>query len=171
MSAPWLSVELDDGDILAAIDRVLAFLEDPSPLMADIGTQLQGNVQARFTSKTDPEGQPWAPLSPTTRAIYESEWFKARNPAFKNGIPGSLLQRTNLMRASLAFNAGAEGLDIGFSRGTAGNKWQVSMLHEWGTATMPRRGLLVADPKTGTLGPGDQADVLRLVNNALSQLL
>lgn len=171
MSSLQLTVDLDDEAILAALDRVLAFLEQPTGLMDEVGAQLQANVAMRFVTKTDPSGQAWAPLSPTTRAIYESEWFKARNPAFKAGIPGSLLQRTNLMRASLAYNANPEALEIGFSRGTKGNTWQVAMLHEWGTTKMPRRGVLTADPATGRLGAEDQADVLRIVNGALSQLL
>lgn len=165
---PVLTVDLADEQLLGAIDRVLALLDDPSPLLRQVGQQLQANIDARFVSKTDPLGQPWAPLSPTTREIYASEWFKARNPQAGSG---SLLQMTNQMRISLGFNAGPEALEIGFSRGTKDNRWQVAMLHEWGTTRMPRRGLLTADPDSGTLGPADQADVLRIVNGAIAQLL
>lgn len=162
--------EWSDAELLAALDRLIGALAEPAPLLQDIGDRLEANVALRFETKTDPEGKPWDPISPTTVEIYESEWFKARNPAFKNGIPGSLLQRTNAMRQSLAFNVTDAGLELGFSRATNGGKWQVAMLHEFGTVKMPRRGLLTADPETGKLSASDEADVLATINAHLSDL-
>lgn len=159
-----LQIELSDQALLQAIDDALALLAHPAQMMDDIGAQIEANAELRFDTKTDPNGQPWAPLSPTTVEIYESDWFKALNPDFKDGIPGSLLQRTNALRRSLTHNASDDWVDVGTSRPTRGGKWQIGLLHEWGTKTMPRRGILTADPEAGTLGAGDQADVLAVVS-------
>lgn len=162
--------ELDDAALLAAIDRMLAVLAQPAELMREVGAKLETNAQQRFDSHTDPSGQPWAPLAWNTIQIYRSAWFIKRNPEFKGGIPGSLLQHTNALRRSLAFNAGDDWVEIGTLRTVPGRSqptWQVGWLHETGTRTMPPRRILTADPATGTLGAGDQADVLAIVNGAL----
>lgn len=165
--ARQFQIELEDARILAAIDRALAVLQQPGELMQDIGAKIEANANLRWETKTDPTGQAWAPLSPATKAIYESDWFIERNPAFKGGIPGSLLERTRQLRASLAYNAGADYVEIGTSRQVGKKRWQVGALHEWGTTKMSRRGILTANPNTGELGAGDQADVLAIVSAAL----
>ena len=142
-------------------------VRDGYGLLDELGAKLESNANLRFDTKTDPSGQPWAPLSPATKAIYESDWFIERNPAFKGGIPGSLLERTRQLRASLAYNVGADFVDVGTSRKVGRKGWQVGFLMETGTTRMPRRGILVANPETGQLGAGDQADVLAIVNSAL----
>ena len=166
-----LVTELQDEEMLAAIDRALQLLQQPGDLMEDIGAKIEANAELRFDEKVDPTGAPWAPLSPATVAIYESPWFIERNPAFQGGIPGTLLERTRQLRASLAHNAGVDYVEIGTSRQVGKKKWQVGALHEWGTEKMPRRGILTANPQRGELGAGDQADVLAIVNAALSSAL
>lgn len=161
--ATSLLIELQDEQLLAAIDRALAMLEHPVAMMEDIGAKLESNINLRFDAKVDPTGAAWAPLSPVT----VNYWYAEKYP---DGIPGSLLERTRLLRNSLAYNAGDDFVEIGTSRRVPGKSepfWQVGMLHEFGTTTMPRRGILTADPKTGELGADDQADVLAIVNDAL----
>lgn len=164
-------VELQDDEMLAAIDRAIALLEQPGQMMEDIGARIEANAELRFETKTDPKGDPWAPLSPATIEIYNSEWFIKQNPAFAGGIPGSLLERTRQLRASLAHNAGVDYVEIGTSRQVGKKAWQVGALHEWGTEKMPRRGILTADPDAGELGAADQADVLDIVSAALGAAL
>lgn len=132
-------------------------------MMEDIGAKLESNINLRFDAKVDPTGAPWAPLSPVT----VNYWYAEKYP---DGIPGSLLERTRLLRNSLAYNAGEDFVEVGTSRRVPGKSqpfWQVGMLHEFGTTIMPRRGILTADPKTGQLGADDQADVLAIVNDVL----
>lgn len=163
-----LLFELQDDELRRAIGNALALLQRPRPIMDAIGARLKTNAELRFDAKRDPAGQAWAPLSPKTIAIYQSEWFIKQNPAFAGGIPGSLLERTRLLRASLGYNASDDAVEIGTSRATAGGKWQIGWLHETGTRRMTRRGFLVADPKTGELSPGDTEDILEVVVAAIS---
>jgi phage virion morphogenesis protein len=167
---PLISIEWDADGALAALDRIIDGLANPRPLMQDVADELKVEIGRRFQTKTDPEGNAWAPISEATKQIYQSDWFIKRNPAFKGGIPGSLLQRTNALRGSLTHNINEDGVEVGFARATAGGKWEVAMLHEFGTAKMPRRGLMTADPKTGKLGADDEALVLAAVNGYLEGL-
>lgn len=170
------NVTLDNAQLLRAIDAAIARLANPRELLDEIGAAIEGNAQLRFKTKRDPLGVPWPALSPTTIEIYESDWFKARNPKFKarnpkfkNGIPGTLLERTRELRNSLAYNTGADWVEIGTNRATKGGKWQIGMLHEWGTVKMPRRGLLTADPETGTLAASDETEILAIVQRAMDE--
>lgn len=167
MTDPLANITLDAAPLLRAIDAAIAVLAQPRALMDEIGADFEAKANLRFETKRDPTGQAWAPLSQATKDIYESEWFIKRNPAFKGGIPGSLLERTRQLRNSLGYNTGPDWVEIGTSRATKGNAWQIGMLHEFGTEKMPRRGLLTADPETGTLAPADEADILALVQQAM----
>ena len=164
-----VNIEFDDRAMLLAIARALQTLAHPRAMLAQIGAKMEANAQQRFASRTDPSGAAWPALAPATVAIYSSAWFIKHNPAFKGGLPGSLLTRTNQLRQSLAFNASDDALEIGTSRATKGGKWQVGFLHEFGTAKMPRRALLTANAKTGELGAQDRADMLAIVAQTLGR--
>jgi phage virion morphogenesis protein len=161
--------ELADEAIVAALDRVIAALENPAPMYERMGGFMERAVQARFDSKTAPDGSAWAPLSPTTIAIYGSDWFKALNPEFKDGIPGTLLERTRLLRESVSYNFGEDFLEVGTSRKVGA--WQIGLLHETGTRKMPARRLLTKNPDTGELGDADAAGLLRIIDGFISGAL
>lgn len=148
------------GLVADAIDQ----LEHPADLLDAIGARLEANIEERFDTRTDPNGAPWAPLSPATVAIYLRQ--------YGGNIPGALLQRSRLMRASLARNVTDDYVEVGMSRQTSNGRWQVPLLHEFGTRRfgrqyMPRRGLLTADPQAGTLGAQDRADIEGIVQRLL----
>jgi len=167
-----LRIELEDAELLRSINAAIAMLESPRDLMVRIGDKLEESVFRRFSDKTDPDGVSWPPLSPATRDINGSDWFQQRNRAFAGGTPGTLLQRTNQLLTSLNYNAGDDWLEIGTSRqvvGKGGRAWQVGLLHEFGTATMPRRGFLTADPQSGRLGAEDEATVLDIIRQMIGE--
>jgi phage virion morphogenesis protein len=154
--ADGLRVEIRDAELRRALARAIDGLEHPGDLLARIGAVLERNVQLRFETKTDPDGVPWLPIAPRTRKRYETRYDGA--------IPGSLLERTGHMRASLAVNATDDFVEIGFADAKAA--W-----HETGTQRMPRRAMLLGDWVSGRLGAVDQADVLSEVNDYLGALL
>jgi len=161
--ADVVTIELQDRALLRAIGNMLALMESPRRLMDEIGAAIEKRAQQRFDTKTDPSGVPWPPLAKSTVDF----WYAKKYP---DGIPGSLMERTGLLRASLAHNAGDDWVDIGTSREVPGKSrptWQVGFLHEWGTRIMPPRRILTADPETGTLGAGDQEAVLQVISRWL----
>ncbi|WP_310463263.1 phage virion morphogenesis protein [Sphaerotilus sp.] len=181
-----LTINIDgDGNIARRLDEVISALSHPMPMMAAIGARIEANINLRFETKTDPSGAPWAPISPLTSQFYalggagdpgagkpsKERWGAFRKGELQAELPGSLLERTRLMRQSLAHNPADFSVEIGMSRATPGGKWQIPMLHEFGTRSMPRRGLLTADPETGQLGTEDEADVLAEIEDYLSGVL
>lgn len=167
-------VELVDDALMRAIDGAINALQQSRPMMEDIGAKLESNARLRADRMVDPLGNAWAPLSPTTVAIYQSEWFIERNPHFAGGIPGQLLKRSGQLLESLSYVPGDDYVDIGTSRQVPGKSqptWEVGVLHEWGTVKMPRRGLLTADPEQGTIADSDAQDVLDIVQTFIDGAL
>ena len=147
------------SDILA---QLAARMDDLSPAMAAIGQQIESRVSARFETETDPSGQPWAPWAPSTRDSYP---FPGSATAKKLGKPGNarILDRHNDMLKGLSHQADDNSVRIGFDQPYA-------TYHEWGTDRMPRRGLLMADPDSGTLAPDDERTVLDILSDFLARL-
>ncbi|ACB34512.1 hypothetical protein Lcho_2246 [Leptothrix cholodnii SP-6] len=185
-----ISITVSGAELQAALDAAVQALAQPRELLDSVGAVLQANINIRFDTKTDPSGQRWAPISALTPQFYalthnskgqprkptKEGWASLRAGEQDATMPGTLLIRTGQLRNSLTRNSGDDFVDIGFNRATPGGKWQVAMLHEFGTQTqggkqkMPRRGLLTADPQTGRLGGEDTADVLAEVDRFLTTL-
>lgn len=162
--ADSLTIELQDQALLRAINGAVQLFDRPRELMEDIGATIEARANLRFDTKTDPTGAAWPKLSTSDWAKY---WQKRNWP---NGMPGTLMERTRQLRNSLAHNTGDNWTEIGTTRtvpGVSRPTWEVGFLHEFGTATMPRRGFLTANPNTGTLGAGDQAAILAIIEDAL----
>jgi len=154
--ADGLRVDIGGDDIPKALAGAAERLAHPRELLERIGAVLEANVNERFRTKTDPDGNAWLPIAASTRKRYEQQ--------YDGTVPGSLLERTRLMRSSLTHNATDEFVEVGFPVGYA--QW-----HETGTRRMPRRGLLAGDWVSGRLGAADAADVLAEVNDYLAALL
>jgi len=160
--ADFLSIEAQGSRelreyLLDAVRR----LESPRVLLQTIGARLESSIQRRFDTKTDPEGKPWAPLAASTREQYDRADTSKRGPRRGEvARRGTLLERTRQMRQSLTSTVGDDQVEVGMTRVTDDGKWQVPLLHEFGTDRgLPRRGIFFADPEAGTLGAQDDADI------------
>lgn len=150
--AEFLSIEITGAaELRAELANALHQLQNPRSLMVHLGAVLEANIERRFDRKRDPNGLAWAPLADSTKARYAAQDEGARR--------GTLLQRTGQMRNSLTANAGEDFVEVGMNRLTTGGAWSIPLLHETGTARMPRRGIFLADPDAGTLGKDDEADL------------
>lgn len=139
------------------VQRLAAALEEPGDLMRALAGILESQVELRLELKRDPEGRAWAPLAQSTLERYQAEDTVQRGPqAGTVRRRGTLLERTGQMRNSLSSASGDDWAEVGMSRLTPDGRWQVPMLHEFGTTRMPRRGLFFADPEEGTLGQADE---------------
>lgn len=159
-----LLVQLDaDGVLARRLDALEALLRNPAELLGAIGARLESRIQGRFESKTDPDGNTWAPISAMTVELYA---------LFNDGasLPGTLLDRTRRMRDSLASQVSGVELEIGFAVHYA--RYHVTgTKRKDGSVLMPRRDPLFSDPATGKLGAGDEADVLAEVEAFLARAL
>lgn len=152
-----------ERELAVRINDAVRQLGHPQTLFEALGMMLETNIQRRFDTKTAPDGTRWLPLAESTRERY------AR--LYGGSVPGSLLERTRLMRNSLSSNATGEWVEVGFSRMAPGGEYNLAALHELGTRTMPRRQLLTDDPVAGTLGAEDRQDILALLQPFLDGLL
>lgn len=156
-----LSIEVTGNrELRESLVEALRRLEHPRDLMITLGAILEKNIEGRFDSKRDPQGQPWAPLAASTKEKYSrADTVRKGRNAGQVRSRGSLLERTRQMRDSLASNAGDDFVELGMSRLSDNGKWNIALLHETGTKHMPRRGIFLADPDAGTLGAGDEAEL------------
>lgn len=139
--------------------QVMERIEQPAAMFDAIGAVLERNVQLRFETKTDPTGAPWAALAESTLKSYERK--------YKGAIPGSLLERTREMRNSLGYNVFLSSMELGFSVPYA----QYAETGSKDGKHPPQRAMLLANWKTGALGPGDEADVVAEIESFLAQNL
>lgn len=137
-----IKVEAGDLGVLVGLQRLYGAISgnEMRAVFASIGRKLQSNVQARFDTKTDPSGTPWPDWAESTRNEREAEGR------------GTLLEYTGRMRASLTYQADADGVRIGFGAPYARH-------HELGEG-VPKRAMLLDN---GRLSKDDEADILRVV--------
>lgn len=169
--------DADLGDLQERLNTVAEGLQDTTRLMAAIGAAIEGNVKVRFQTKVDPNGEPWAQLADSTLARYaaEDEGGPRRGTLLQRGVAPVINGKPQSgyvsMSTSLSVNATAEFAEIGFNSLVDGGEYQKSVLHEFGTERMPRRGILLGDPEAGTLGATDLAEVQATVDDFLADLL
>ncbi len=140
-------------DMLTELSRRMSNLQ---PAMNDIGMAIETRVSGRFETRTDPLGKAWEPWAESTRENYP-----------KDGR-GFVLERYGHMLNSLNSKADSSSVRIGFGAVASKSGDVYATYHEFGTETMPRRGLLFADPNTGTLSPDDEQTVLDVIGGFLT---
>lgn len=151
-----LTVTVASKPVTDVLARLLQRMSDLTPAMDGIGQELNSRISARFETRSDPQGHPWAPWAQSTRDSYP-----------KDGR-GQLLERHGAMLQSLNFNADKTSVRVGFGAVASKSGDVYAAYHEWGTEKMPRRGLLFADPNAGTLAQNDETAVLDIIESFLT---
>ena len=146
-----LTVTVQSKPVDDLLSKLLEQMGNLQPAMQAIGQELNSRVSARFETRSDPLGKAWAPWAESTRENYP-----------KDGR-GLLLERYGDMLKSLNFQADSSSVRVGFGAVASKQGDVYAAYHEWGTVKMPRRGLLFADPNTGTLAPADETAVLDII--------
>lgn len=65
-----ITTEINEPQVRAALERMLAGVTDMSQVMTDIAEYLAEATKARFATGKAPDGEAWAPKSPATLAAY-----------------------------------------------------------------------------------------------------
>jgi len=140
MTTP-ITIEINSQSVMDALNQLLRRGQDMRPVMDAIGQRMEERVSARFETKTDPNGQAWSPWKPATLKSYPKDGNR------------TLLDRTGDMLDGLNHHSDANSVTVGFDKPYA-------FFHEHGTKHMERRGMLLADPDSGTLGQEDERNIM-----------
>ncbi|UXF57484.1 virion morphogenesis protein [Chromohalobacter phage YPCBV-1] len=103
MAGIELKHEIRDEQVAEMLGRMRRNVENLRPALLEIGEHLQGSVEERFRNETDPEGNPWEPLSDFTKA-------NKRNDQILTESGGSGL------RGSIHYQAGRTSLEQGTNK-------------------------------------------------------
>ena len=98
-----LRTEVRDQITSDVLDQVVRNMGSLRPALMEIGEHLQGAVEERFRSETDPEGNPWEPLSDFTKANKRNDQILT-----ESGGPG--------LRGSIHYRAGNDYLEQGTNK-------------------------------------------------------
>lgn len=145
-----LQVVVDYLPAKERLDALFALTGDLLPAMSAIGMEMENRVRGRFETETDPLGLPWAEWAESTVANYPKDGHN------------KLLDRFGDMYEGTSNTADSNSVTIGFDRDYAA-------YHEFITEHMERRGLLFADPESGTIAPDDELAIINIVDLVFSQ--
>lgn len=129
-------VRIDDTELKALLGKISKSCRNLEPPLTGWGNKLLEQTRAQFDSETDPDGDRWVALSPTT----------LRSKAAK-GQPSSILTATSAMRQSFRIRVAAMQLDLLSDS-------PYLKYHQRGTTRMPQRKVLGVTPERKNEGAG-----------------
>jgi phage gpG-like protein len=159
-----LTIKVNDKAFGQPLRELADALGDPAPVLDAIGHLLETEARGRAERGVDPSGARWATWSDATREGYPWPGAETKERIEHGPGNGRLLDRYGDMLGRLSYQVTGDRVRVGFAHDYA-------TYHEYGTKHMRRRGLLTADPDTGTLGAEDEASVLDLITGWLDELL
>ncbi len=140
-----MEIELNKLEIDRALRSLLRNLRDSTDLAALIGEEMTQAVDDRFRNEVDPDGSPWATLSPAYVASKQRKGFNRK-----------ILQMRGDMRAKVAYQAYPDRVEIGTNTPYARRQ------HD-------KRPFIYS--KRGGLGARDQARIEQVAEEYLQSLL
>lgn len=97
-----VSIEITDEEINRALLRLSTRVQNLKPVFDQFGPYLLGRIRGYFRNETEPDGTPWAPLSPSWQG-------RKRRERRDRGIGRYTLSMLN----GLAYNANGSRLLVG----------------------------------------------------------
>ena len=88
MAGIRFTVDIRDQVTEQVLERIIANMGSTRPALLEIGEHLQGSVEDRFRSETDPHGRAWTPLSDFTKANKRND--KILTESGGSGLRGSI---------------------------------------------------------------------------------
>lgn len=173
MPSVRINTRIDDRRIRHALERLQARAARLRPAFLEIGEHLLQTTEERFRTERAPDGSPWAPLHPATRA-------RKRHP--------KILTERGRLRGSIVYRASDKRVEIGTNVLYAaihqlGGRTRPHPIRPrrkkalaWPGARHPVRGvqhpgsLIPARPYLG-LSAADRREVVRIIHDHLRRAL
>lgn len=147
-----IAATVNSAELDAVTRRLLARMGNLRPAMAGIGMEMENRIRNRADAKTDPSGAAWIGWADSTIRDYPADGNRR------------LLDRYGDMLGSLNYKATATDVEVGFGQPYA-------VYHEYGTARMPRRGLIAGNPEEGALVDDDEQAILGILYDLLDSTI
>ncbi len=113
MAGAGVEIRFDDKEFRSQFGRLVGKIEDPSPILDEIGGRLVLSVERRFELEHGPDGAPWP----------KSGRAQAEN--------GQTLTGTGRLRASITHSLQADAVEVG-------TNVVYAAIHQFGGKTPPR---------------------------------
>lgn len=113
-------IEIDDGGVVAALERLIALGMNPRAAFLDVGEHLLQATEERFDTETGPGGIEWPDVTEATRKrkrhpkILTESGILRRNFSYDADTPGELVFGTNVVYAA-AHQFGISGTAAAFN--------------------------------------------------------
>ncbi|MAZ33392.1 MAG: phage virion morphogenesis protein [Thalassospira sp.] len=129
MAGIELKTDIRDRVTDEMFDQIIRNMGSLRPALLEIGEHLQGSVEERFRTETDPEGNAWTPLTAFTKANKRTDQILTESS-------GSGL------RGSIHYTAGNDTLEQGTNK-------IYGAIHQLGGVIKPKNGSALAIGKPG----------------------
>lgn len=167
-----IRIELDDRELLGALDRLIERVEHPDLAMREIGERLTESTQARFVTSTAPDGSRWAPNAATTildyiagRGGFSTKTGKITAKGAALAMNKRPLVASGLLMGSIHWNLIDHGVEVGTDR--FADQWEAgAAVHQFGS----RNGRIPARPFLG-VSDDDRETILEIVEDYLKDAL
>ncbi|MGY9046314.1 hypothetical protein P775_11100 [Puniceibacterium antarcticum] len=97
MTGISITVEIDNAELRAKLENMIARMEKPIGFYKNVGEQLLNSTRDNFESESSPEGVPWAQLKPATiraRERRKQTPIKILQATRNTGLMASINKRT-----------------------------------------------------------------------------
>ncbi|WP_051361141.1 phage virion morphogenesis protein [Desulfuromonas sp. TF] len=167
--AEAFSIQIDDTEVRAALQRAQAATGNLSPVMKAIGERMVRSTEERFETETAPDGTRWEPLAASSLG----SGFKKKKTkqdgtltaAFSRYLASrQILTRSGELRGSIYSRPGSDQVSIGTGKVYAA-------IHQLGGKA--GRGRKVAIPARPFLGvtDADRVEILELLREHMEMAL
>lgn len=107
MAGTSIKIDIQDRPVIEALDRLRAASVDLRPVLKVIGEHLVASTRQRFQTETDPEGNRWQALKPSTRSRKKHPKILTESHRLRGSIvyqlsgPNTLEVGTNVVYAAI----------------------------------------------------------------------
>lgn len=172
-----MDIEIDDREILAALQRLGAAGGNLTPALKHIGEALVASTKRRFRTGTAPDGSPWAPNSQVTILgyldRYKSSYTKggrlSKSGAGRAAGKKPLIGESRSLSTTIKYEVSGNTLRVGSPMEYAGTQQYGARKHSFAGGKSPW-GDIPARPFLG-LSTADRKEVLEILAEHLGPAL
>lgn len=103
MAGVEITTQIQDHVASDVLEQIIRNMGNLRPVLFDIGEHMQGSVEERFRTETDPQGRPWEPNTEFTKKNKRNNQILT-----ESGGPG--------LRGSIHYQVGTDSLEQGTNK-------------------------------------------------------